>query len=90
LSQVGVQLPLVPREKLSEPKDKFKELCSVEADISSAPYTSKLVETGKTVYERKFDIILLVGLTELKAQVGWTDSETVRTHLDLHVPIYFI
>ena len=48
------------------------------------------METGKTAYKREYDIILLVGLTELKAQVGWIDSETVRTHLDLHVPAYFI
>ena len=29
-------------------------------------------------YRRTCDIILLVGLTELKAQVGWIDSKTVR------------
>ena len=29
-------------------------------------------------YERKYNAILLVGLTELKAQIGWTDPETVR------------
>jgi len=28
-------------------------------------------------YERKYNVILLVGLTELKAQIGWIDSETV-------------
>ena len=86
----SVQLSLVPREKCSEPKDKFEELCSVEADISSAPYTSRLAETGKTGYERKYDVILLVGLTELKAQASWIDSETVRAHLVLHVPVYLI
>jgi len=71
-------------------KDKFETLCRVMADISSAPYTSKLLETGKTVYERCYGIILLVGLTELKAQIGWIDSETVRAHLFLLVPIYLI
>jgi len=90
LSQVGVYFPLVPRSKRSEPKDKFEKLCRVEADISSAPYTSKLAETGQAVYERRFEIILLVGLTELKAQVGWIDSKTVRAHLVLHVPVYLI
>ena len=29
-------------------------------------------------YRRKYTVILLVGLTELKAQVGWIDSKTVR------------
>ena len=34
-------------------------------------------------FRRKCDVILLVGLTELKAQVSWIDSETVRAHLVL-------
>jgi hypothetical protein len=70
-------------------KDKFETLCCVTADISSAPYTLKLVE-GKLSYGRDYDVILLVGLTELKAQIGWIDSETVRAHPVLHVPIYLI
>ena len=69
-------------------KDKFETLCRVTADISSAPYTSKLLETGKTVYERCYGIILLVGLTELKAQIVWVDSETVRAHFVLLVPTH--
>ena len=39
-------------------------------------------------YCREWDVILLVGFTELKAQVSWTDSITVRVHLVLRVPIY--
>ena len=68
-------------------KDKFETLCNVEANISSAPYTQKLAETGEMGYERSYDVILLVGLTELKAQVSWIDSETVRPRLVLHVPV---
>ena len=29
-------------------------------------------------FSRKYDVVLLVGLTELKAQIRWTDSRTVR------------
>ena len=36
-----------------------------------------------TCYTRDFDVILLVGLTELKAQIGWIDSETVRAYIFL-------
>ena len=86
----SVYLSLLLCEKHLEPKDKFETLCLVKADISSAPYTSTLTETGKTAYERKHDVILLVGLTELKAQASWIDSRTVRVHLDLHLPIYLI
>ena len=72
------------------PKDKFETLCYVKADISSAPYTSWSAGTGKWGYKREYDVILLVGLTELKAQVSWIDSESVRAHLVLHTPICLI
>jgi len=63
-------------------------LCYVRADISSAPFVTKPTATGQTGYKREYDIILLVGLTELKAQVCWIDSKTVRAHLVMHVSIH--
>ena len=51
----------------------------MQADISTAPITASRGPTGKICQERKYDIILLVGLTELKAQVGWIDSVTVSS-----------
>ncbi|THU76325.1 hypothetical protein K435DRAFT_705062, partial [Dendrothele bispora CBS 962.96] len=39
--------------------------------------------TGKIYYEVKYSIILSFGLTELKAQIAWT--ENVRLHLNLHM-----
>ena len=89
-NQVECLAFLVPREKRSGPKDKFETLCHIIADISSAPCVSKFAPTGKTVYSRNYDVILLVGLTELRAQVGWIDSGTVRAHLFLHVPVHLI
>ena len=63
-------------------KDRFETLChDVKIDISRIPYTSKLAETGKMGYKRVYDVILLVGLTELKVQVSWIDSKTVRGYL---------
>jgi len=56
-------------------------LCCVKVDISDIPYTSKLGEAGKKGYTRKYNLILLVGLTELKAQISWTDPKTVREYL---------
>jgi len=90
LNQIVFSLPCYFVESAQSHKEKFETLCCATADICSAPYTSKLMETGKTVYERKFEVILLVGLTELKTQVSWIDSETVRTHLVLHVLVYLI
>jgi len=56
--------------------DRFKTLCHIYADISSAPSTPKLGSSGIMCYYREFDVVLLVGLTELKAQIRWTDSVT--------------
>ena len=86
----SVYFPLVPRESTQSSKDKFETLCYVEADISSAPHTSNYTTMGGLGYRRDYDIILLVGLTELKAQVSWTDSRTVRAHIIPHVSIYLI
>ena len=64
---------------LHDPKDRFETLCHVSADISAAPSTPKVGKSGKPCYSRKYDVVLLVGLTELKAQIRWIDSRTVRT-----------
>jgi len=58
--------------------DKFETLCHVVADISAATHTSKPGRFGRMCYSRNYDVVLLVGLTELKAQIRWTDSRTVR------------
>lgn len=62
------------------PKARFETLCHVVADISAAPCTSRLGRSGKMCYTRRLDVVLLVGLTELKAQIRWMDSRTVRAH----------
>ena len=83
----SVQLPLVLYEGAQSRKEKFETLCNIKADLSHAPYTPKFV-AGKTYYMRFFDVILLVGLTELKAQVAWIDTRTVRAYCStrIHLP----
>ena len=58
--------------------DKFETLCDVVADISAAPYTHALGRSGNMCYSREYQVVLLVGFTELKAEIRWSDSETVR------------
>ena len=70
--------PLYPVESVQSRADKFQTLCRVRADISSAPYTSNN-RIGGTGYQRRYNVILLVGLTELKAQISWEDT-AVRVH----------
>ena len=61
-------------------KENFETLCHVVADLSTAPYTRKVGSSGEVCYYREFDVVLLVGLTELKAQIRWHDPKTVRIH----------
>ena len=77
---VTVDLPTQLLPGTYNPTDRFETLCHVVADISAAPYTSKPGRSGKICYSRKYDVVLLVGLTELKAQIRWIDSRTVRIH----------
>jgi len=56
--------------------NRFETLCHVVADISAAPYTTKVGRFGRTCFTRNLDVVLLVGLTELKAQIRWIDSIT--------------
>ena len=56
------------------PKDRFETLCHVVADISGAPYIRKIGTSGKLCYIQAYRVVLMVGLTELKAQIRWLDS----------------
>ena len=58
-------------------------LCNIRADLSTAPYQTESKSGEKMYYTRKFDVILLVGLTELKAQIAWIDAVTVSPHVIL-------
>ena len=69
---------MIPISSTHNSKDRFDTLCHVAADVSGAPCTFKIGKSGKSCYHREYDVVLLVGLTELKAQIRWTDSTTVR------------
>lgn len=71
---------LIPVFGTHDLEDKFETLCRVYGDISAAPSTPQPGSNGKMCYYREFDVVLLVGLTELKTQIRWIDSVTVRVH----------
>jgi len=76
-----------PEWEDTEP-DKFETLCYVKADLSTAPSTSKYTTTGRISYKREADVVLLVGLTELKAQISWIDSRTRTEKRSAAVVVY--
>jgi hypothetical protein len=68
---------VVPVSDTHSSKDGFKTLCHVFADISTAPFTRKVGKSGKICFEREYDIVLLVSVMGVKAQVRWFDCTTV-------------
>jgi hypothetical protein len=59
--------------------DNYTTLCSVDVNLSALPRIRlpKSGQEGGFYYQANFDIVLLFGLTELKAQVAW--MERVRS-----------
>ena len=60
--------------------DNYTKLCTIEADLSQAVVTEPKAKGKGSVYKIYFDIILLFGKTELKAQVAWKENVS-----DLHI-----
>jgi hypothetical protein len=55
--------------------DNYTQLCSIEADFSQVPLLPQSKATGTgSVYIIEFEIILLFGTTELKAQIAWKEN----------------
>jgi len=65
--------------------DQYSRLCTIKADISHLPKTPKKNPSGGTYYRIDYSVILLFGLTELKAQLCW--NENVRYSLILCLPL---
>ena len=61
--------------------DMFPTMCTVKADMSQMAKNLKPERglTGGMYYTVEYDIILCLGLTELKAQVAWTENVRDRS-----------
>ena len=50
-------------------------LCTLEVDISRLPMSCRRKLSGEGVFYRiDYDIVLLFGLTELKAMLAWKEN----------------
>jgi len=58
--------------------DNYALLCNIVTDLSHLPLTSIKNATGKKIFRVVIDIVLLFGLTELKAQIAWKESVSAR------------
>ncbi|KAH7883408.1 hypothetical protein F5I97DRAFT_237833 [Phlebopus sp. FC_14] len=60
-----------------EERDSFTTLCSIRADTSKLAHSMQphyLPDGGGTYYSILFYVVLLFGLTELKAQISWFEN----------------
>ena len=54
------------------------KLCTIEADLSRVPMLPRRKAAGKGIFYRiGYDIILMFGMTELKAQIAWKEGVSV-------------
>ena len=61
------------------PKDKYSVLCNIEPDARiNEQATSHINPEGESYWKLEYDVVLLFGMTELKAQIAWIDATTVR------------
>jgi hypothetical protein len=51
--------------------DNYTKLCTIEVDLSRAVITQPKTKEKGRFYSVDYDIVLLFGMTELKAQVAW-------------------
>ena len=55
--------------------DNYKKLCTIRADLSRIPMIPQRKVTGGGIFYRvDYDLVLLFGMTELKAQVAWREN----------------
>ena len=55
--------------------DNYTKLCTIEADLSRVPMIPRPKATGKgSFYRVDYEIVLLFGMTELKAQIAWKEK----------------
>ena len=66
--------------------ENYTKLCTIDIDLSRVPLTPRTkINGGGSFYRLDYDIVLLFGLTELKAHIAW--KENVRSSL-LHAFIW--
>lgn len=55
--------------------ENYTELCAIQVDISQIPaIKSARISGGGVYFTLNYEVIMTFGLTELKAQVAWLDT----------------
>lgn len=60
---------------MNDSADYFEDNCEIQGDLTSLKPSLKLYHSGKRAYYNfQVDVVLLFGLTELKAQIAWKEE----------------
>jgi hypothetical protein len=83
LSQVGFSLFLHVEMFHSRPcyflhSDSYTTCCTVHADTQGIPRELRHSPYSGSYYNLEFEVVLLFGLTELKAQIAWKENVSAR------------
>jgi len=80
---------LPPRTPSTRLIDQYSTLCSITGDLSKVGYTTGVGTDGQPFYRFGFDLVLLFGLTELKALLAWEEGGVEKRYflqiLDNHL-----
>ena len=70
---IFIYLDISPSESILV--DNYTKLCSIEADLSHLPLPARNKTLGVGIFYRlDYELVLLFGLTEMKAQVVYKDK----------------
>ncbi|KAJ3513955.1 hypothetical protein NMY22_g14893 [Coprinellus aureogranulatus] len=60
---------------IDDDPDSYEDVCTVEADASTIEPDEESTPAGEVYYSKDYEIILLFGLAELKAQIAWEEDD---------------
>lgn len=70
----GVLLPKIRFFPPSKSLGNYVSICRVEAVLPTSAITTEQRADGRCYYQVTYEVLLRLGLTEMKAQIAWTDS----------------
>jgi hypothetical protein len=74
-SRARYLLLLLKKWMTNDSADYFEDNCEIQGDLTSLKPSLKLYHSGKRAYYNfQVDVVLLFGLTELKAQIAWKEE----------------
>ena len=76
----GMYIPCLRCNRFAdEAKAMYSTLCTVTADTSHMTKTTNYGSGGGVFWRLDYSVVLLFGLTELKAQISWTEGVSIIT-----------